>query len=50
LVTVIPPDEPGNHAYTCSYVVRGDSGAKDFAAAEVEFLSLGNFTITYRNG
>jgi len=50
LVTVLPPDDPSNHAYTCSYVVRGDSGAKDFAAAEVEFLSLGNFTITYRNG
>lgn len=43
----VPPDDPGNHAYACSYVVRGDSGAKDFAAAEVEFLSLGNFTITY---
>jgi len=43
----IPPDDPGNHSYACSYVVRGDSGAKDFAAAEVEFLSLGNLTITY---
>lgn len=42
-----PPDDPGNHAYACSYVVRGDSGAKDFAAAQVEFLSLGNLTITY---
>jgi hypothetical protein len=44
----IPPDDPGNHSYTCSYVVRNDMGAKDFSAAAVEFLSLGNFTITYR--
>lgn len=42
-----PPDDPSKHTYACSYVVRGDAGAKDFAAAEVEFLSLGNLTITY---
>lgn len=46
--TGLPPDDPSNHAYACSYVVRGDTGAKDFAAAAIEFLSLGNFTITYR--
>ncbi len=43
----VPPDEPTNHVYACTYVVRGDKGAKDFAAAQVEFLTLGNLTITY---
>ena len=47
VATVLPPDDPGNHSYACSYVVRGDKGAKDFAAAAVEFLSLGELTITY---
>ena len=43
------PDLPTNHVYSCSYIVRGDSGAHDFTAAPMEYLSLGNFTITYRN-
>lgn len=41
-------DTPANHRYACSYVVRGDKGSHDIGAAQVEFLDLGNFTITYR--
>jgi hypothetical protein len=43
-----PQDTPDRHAYTCSYVVRGDTGAKDITASGVEFLGLGAFTITVR--
>src|SRR6185436_6322132 len=40
----IPQDDPANHTYQVSYVVRGD----DIVATEVEFIDLGSFTITYR--
>lgn len=43
-----PLDEPNLHSYAVSYVVRGDSGSNDIEASEVEFLDLGDFTITYR--
>ncbi len=43
-----PLDIPSAHTYAASYVVRGDSGARDIDGAQVEYLSLGNFTITYR--
>jgi hypothetical protein len=43
----VPLDTPGNHSYSVSYVVRGDSGSKDISASDVEFVDLGNFTITY---
>jgi hypothetical protein len=45
-----PVDEPTDHAYAVSYIIRGDSGAHDFYASAVEFLDLGSLTITYRNG
>jgi hypothetical protein len=44
----VPPDNPNNHAYTVSYIVRGDSGSHDIPAAQVEYITLGDFTITYR--
>lgn len=44
----LPPDNPGNHDYTVSYVIRGEIGSQDIDAASVEFIDLGNFTITYR--
>jgi hypothetical protein len=43
-----PSDVPGNHVYTCSYIVRDDVGPHDMTAAEVEFLDLGQFTLTIR--
>jgi hypothetical protein len=45
----LPPDNPGNHAYAASYVINGDKGAHDISAAMVEFITLGDFTITYRS-
>jgi len=44
----VPLDEPNNHEYAVSYVVRGDFGSHNIEASEVEFLDLGDFTITYR--
>ena len=44
----VPPDDPSNHAYAVSYVIRNDVGSHDIVAADVEFIDLGNFTITYR--
>jgi len=48
--SAVPPDTPLNHAYTVSYNVRGDKGARDVAGSEVEYIELGNLTITYRGG
>ena len=41
------PDIPTDHSYAVSYVIRGDSGSHDLPASSVEFIILGNFTITY---
>lgn len=43
----IIPDLPANHDYTVSYVIRGDSGSHDIPATSVEFVTLGDFTVTY---
>jgi hypothetical protein len=43
-----PQDEPDNHSYAVSYVVRNDRGPHDMTASQVEALDLGNFTITFR--
>lgn len=45
----LPPDDPSKHAYAVSYVIRGDKGAHDITAAMVEYIALGEFTITYRS-
>jgi hypothetical protein len=44
----LPPDDPSNHAYQASYIINKDSRSHDIVAADVEFIDLGNFTITYR--
>jgi hypothetical protein len=43
-----PVDLPILHKYAVSYVVRGDSGSKDITSSGIEFVELGNFTITYK--
>lgn len=48
--TASNPDVPTAHSYGVSYQVRGDSGAHDVYGSEVEYVDLGNFTITYRAG
>lgn len=44
----VPPDAPENHKYAVSYVIRDDRGPHDITASQVEFVDLGDFTITYR--
>lgn len=45
----IPEDDPSNHKYAVSYIIRNDTGSHDIVAADVEFIDLGDFPITYRN-
>lgn len=45
----VPPDDPANHVYAVSYVIRGDVGPHDIPAAEVEFIELGDLTLTFRS-
>jgi hypothetical protein len=45
----IPADNPSNHAYAVSYVIRSDSGAHDIDVSAMEVLDLGTLTVTYRN-
>jgi len=45
----LPPDDPTNHVYTASYVIRGDVGPHDIVATAVEFIELGDLTLTFRN-
>lgn len=46
---ILPPDDPTKHVYTVSYIVRGDKGPRDIAAADVEYVELGSLIITYRS-
>lgn len=39
-------DTPDKHDYAVSYVIRGDSGAHDIVASQVEYISLGNLILT----
>lgn len=44
----VPPDDPDNHDYAASYVIQGDRGPHDLQASVVEFLDLGDLTLTFR--
>jgi hypothetical protein len=48
LGTGTPLDLPDQHDYAVSYIVRGDSGARDVQASDVEYVELGALTVTYR--
>lgn len=49
LGSTIPVDSPSEHAYACSYIVRGDAGSHDISVAAMEVIDLGVLTVTYRN-
>lgn len=44
-----PTDNPGNHSYAVSYVIRGDSGSHDINVSDVELIELSTLTVTYRD-
>lgn len=43
-----PQDNPDQHVYTASYVVREDVGPHDITASAVEFIGQGELTLTIR--
>jgi hypothetical protein len=43
-----PPDVPGNHMFSVTYIVNNDTGSKDITTSSVEYLTPGQLTITYR--
>lgn len=45
---VTPAEVPTDHEFAATYVVNGDRGTKDIEASQVEYLTPGNVTITYR--
>jgi hypothetical protein len=45
---LVPEDVPENHSFAASYVVSGDRGVKSVETSQVEFLTPGDLTITYR--
>lgn len=45
----IPIDTPDDHSFTATYVVSGDVGAKDITTSQIEYLTPGDITITYKD-
>lgn len=43
-----PTDNPKNYTWAASYVVDGDTGSKDVDASQVEYLTPGSLTLTFR--
>lgn len=44
-----PVDNPDQHKYAVSYVIRGDAGPHDIVPTQVEFVDLGEFTLTLKS-
>jgi hypothetical protein len=44
-----PPDVPSNHSFGASYVVSGDSGSMDVSTSQIEYLTPGDLTLTFRS-
>jgi hypothetical protein len=43
-----PADVPTDHSFAVTYVVSGDRGSKDIGASQVEYLTPGDLTVTYK--
>ena len=43
-----PPDDPSNHSFSASYIVFGDTSIQDVSVSQIEYLTPGDLTITYR--
>jgi uncharacterized phage protein gp47/JayE len=46
IISTLESDPPTLHTYTVSYVVHGETGAKDISVTSLEFLSVGEIIIT----
>ncbi len=42
------PDVPSNHTFSATYIVSGSSGVKDIDTSQVEYLTPGELTLTFR--
>lgn len=49
-ILALAGDTPTAHTYACSYVIRGDQGSHDMTATQVEFIEIGDLSVTYRSG
>jgi hypothetical protein len=45
---IIPRDLPTDHTFAATYVVQGDQGVKDIETSQIEYITPGVITITYR--
>lgn len=45
---IIPVDVPSNHTFAVSYVVANETGHKDIDTSQIEYLTPGSLTLTYR--
>jgi len=43
-----PPDVPSDHVFSASYVVNGETGYEDVDTSQIEYLTPGDLTITYK--
>jgi len=46
IISTVDSDDPANHTYTVSYIVNGETGAKDIPITDLEYLSVGEIVIT----
>lgn len=44
------PDAPSDHEWAATYVVSGDRGVMDIDVSQVEYVTPGELTLTYREG
>lgn len=45
---IVPADVPELHSFAATYVVTGDKGVKDIDTSQIEFLTPGDLTLTFR--
>lgn len=46
---IVPRDLPPDHAFAATYIVQGDQGVKDIETSQIEYITPGDITITYRS-
>ena len=45
----IPYDVPSDHVFSATYIVANDKGVKDINVSPIEYLTMGNVTLTYKS-
>lgn len=44
-----PYDTPDNHSFSATYIVANDKGVKDISVSPIEYLTVGDVTLTYKS-